>query len=113
MTLKIFVVLLYAFSTISGLFTEGIKNIIKDKKNVSYNILAICVSLIVGCAGTAVYYQLNEIVFSINNIIYMVLMGFSSALASMIGYDKVKQTILQLSNKKEEVIENESKNESN
>ena len=99
MTLSIFLILLYSFSVITGLLTEGIKKIINDKNNISYNMLAICMSLIIGCSGTAIYYQLNDISFTINNIIYMILMGFASGLVSMVGYDKVKQTIMQIANK--------------
>lgn len=97
MTLTNFLILLSTFSIISGLLTEGIKKIIKDKANLSYNLLALFVSLIVGTCGSAIYYQLNDISFTINNIIYMLLMGFSSGLVSMVGFDKVKQTIEQIS----------------
>lgn len=98
MTFDVFIMLLGTFSIITGLLTEGVKKIITDKKNISYNILALCISLIIGCAGTAIYYLLNNICFNINNIIYIVLMGFASGLISMVGYDKVKQTILQIVN---------------
>ena len=81
-----FLILLSSFSVISGLVTEGIKNIVTDKVNLSYNI--------------AVYYQLNTIPFTVNNIIYIILMGLASGLVSMVGFDKVKQAFEQLSNKK-------------
>ena len=68
-----FLFLLAAFSTITGL-----------------------VALIVGGCGCVIYYQLNGIPFTANNIIYAVLMGFASALSSTLGYDKVKQSILQI-----------------
>lgn len=96
MDMTTFLCLLFAFSTISGLITEAIKKIVNDKKNLSYNLIALCISLIVGCVGTVVYYQLNNIVFNINNIIYMALLGLASGLCSMLGYDKIKQTIIQM-----------------
>ena len=96
-----FLILLSSFSVINGLITEGIKNIIIDTVNLSYNIVALVTALIVGGGGTAVYYQLNAIPFSVNNIIYMVLMGLASALTSMVGFDKVKQALEQLACKKE------------
>lgn len=99
MTTTMFLILLSAFSVISGLVTEAVKKFINDKSNLSYNIIALITALIVGSCGTAIYYQLNGMLFDINNIIYMVLMGFASGLVSMIGYDKVKQAILQISNK--------------
>ena len=102
MDISTFLMLLFAFYIISSLFTESIKKIVSDKKNLSYNLIALCVALIVGSAGTGIYYQLNNIPFSVNNIIYMILLGLASGLCSMLGYDKVKQSILQVTNKHEE-----------
>lgn len=101
MNTTMFLILLSAFSVLSSLVTESIKNIASDKVNLSYNIVALVTALIIGGGGTAVYYQLNAVPFSVNNIIYMVLMGFASGLTSMIGFDKVKQAILQITAKKE------------
>lgn len=96
MTTTMFILLLSGFSLITGLVTEGIKNIATDKANLSYNIVALVTALIVGSAGTAFYYQLNAIPFSINNIIYMALMGLASGLTSMVGFDKISQAIAQI-----------------
>lgn len=101
MTTTMFLMLLSAFSVLSSLVTEGIKKVFSDKTNLSYNIVALVVALVIGGGGTAIYYQLNEILFSVNNIIYAVLMGLASGLVSMIGFDKVKQAIAQLTNKEE------------
>lgn len=101
MNISMFMMLLFAFSVISGLFTEAIKKVVNDKANLSYNLIALCVAMIVGVVGTSIYYQLNNIDFTINNIIYIALLGLSSALCSMLGYDKVKQTIFQITNKQE------------
>lgn len=94
-----FLMLLFAFSIISSLFTEGVKKLMNDKVNLSYNLIALCIALIVGSIGTAIYYQLNNIGLNTNNIIYMILLGLSSGLSSMVGYDKVRQTIIQIVNK--------------
>lgn len=99
MTTTMFLMLLSAFSVLSSLVTEGIKKVSSDKANLSYNIVALVVALVIGGGGTAIYYQLHEIVFSVNNIIYATLMGLASGLVSMIGFDKVKQAIAQLTNK--------------
>ena len=99
MTGSTFLTLLSAFSVISGLVTEGIKKIVNDKANISYNITALIVALIIGGIGCGLYYQLNEIAFTVNNIIYMILMGFASGLVSMLGFDKVKQAIIQITGK--------------
>ena len=94
-----FLMLLSAFSVISGLVTEAIKKLVNDKANLSYNLVALIVALVVGCCGCAIYYQLNGILFDVNNIIYMVLMGLASGLVSMVGFDKIKQAVLQITNK--------------
>lgn len=99
MTTTTFLILLSAFSVISGLTTEAIKKLVNDKANLSYNIVALIVALIVGSVGCAIYYQLNNIMFTLNNVIYMILMGFASGLVSMLGFDKVQQAIQQLANK--------------
>lgn len=101
MNVTTFLILLFTFSTVSGLVTEAIKKIKNDKINLSYNLIALCTSLIVGIAGTGIYYQLNNIPFNTNNVIYMILLGLSSGLCAMLGYDKVYQTIIQITNKQE------------
>ena len=101
MTTTTFLMLLSSFSVLSGLVTEGIKKLISDKANMSYNIIALVVALVIGGVGSAVYYQLNAIPFNIDNIIYLVLMGLASGLCSMVGFDKIKQAIEQIVGKKD------------
>ena len=101
MTTTTFLMLLSAFSVLSGLVTEGIKKLISDKANMSYNIIALVVALVIGGVGSAVYYQLNAIPFNLDNIIYLVLMGLASGLCSMVGFDKIKQAIEQITSKKD------------
>lgn len=101
MTITTFLMLLSSFSVLSGLVTEGIKKLISDKANMSYNIIALVVALVIGGTGSAVYYQLNAIPFNLNNIIYLVLMGLASGLCSMVGFDKIKQAIEQITSKKD------------
>ena len=100
MTTTTFLMLLSSFSVLSGLVTEGIKKLISDKANMSYNIIALVVSLVIGGVGCAIYYQLNAIPFNLDNIIYLVLMGLASGLCSMVSYDKLKQCIEQISGNK-------------
>ena len=99
MTTTTFLMLLSAFSVISGLVTEAIKKLVSDKANLSYNLIALIVALIIGGVGCGLYYQLNGIVFTVNNIIYMILMGFASGLSATLGYDKIKQMIIQITSK--------------
>ena len=96
MNVTTFLILLSAFSVLSGLVTEAVKKVVNDKANLSYNIVALVVALIIGGVGCAIYYQLNAIVFTTNNVIYMILMGLASGLTATVGYDKVKQAIEQV-----------------
>lgn len=99
MTLTTFIILLYAFSAISALVTEGIKTLLPDNPHMPCNLMALIVALLVGGIGCAIYYRLNGIPFHTDNVIYMLLMGFASGVTSMVGYDKVKQCIEQLTGK--------------
>lgn len=99
MNTTMFLILLSSFSVITGLVTETIKKVATDKANLSYNIVAIVTALIVGGCGTAIYYQLNGISFTADNIIYIILMGLASGITSMNGFDKVSQVLSQISNK--------------
>lgn len=91
-----FLMFLSVYTIISSLVTEAIKKLITEKEKFPNNILAVIVSITVGLVGTLIYYQLNSIVFSTNNIIYAILLGLSSGVCSMISYDKFKQSILQI-----------------
>lgn len=96
MDTTMFLMLLFAFSVITSLVMEVIKKFINEKENVSYNLITLCIAVVIGGFGTVIYYQLMAIPFTVNNIIYIILMGFASGLCSMLGYDKVKQAILQI-----------------
>lgn len=96
MTPQLFLILLAGFSALSSLVMEGIKKSFLSSKNVSYNVIALIIALIIGTSGTFIYYQLNNILIDTNNILYAILMGLASGLVSMVGYDKVKQTLDEL-----------------
>lgn len=100
MTVPMFLALLFGFSVLTGLIVEAIKKFVNDKENVSYNIIALIVALLVGIVGCAIYYQFMEIPYTANNIICMGLMGIASSLVAMVGYDKVSQAITQLTSGK-------------
>ena len=96
MTPQLFLILLAGFSALSSLVMEGIKKSFLSSKNVSYNVIELIIALIIGTSGTFIYYQLNNILIDTNNILYAILMGLASGLVSMVGYDKVKQTLDEL-----------------
>ena len=89
MTVEMFLVLLLGFSTLSSIITEAIKKIFY----VDGNITAFIISIVVGIVGTLISYQLCTISFTLNNIIYAILMGLAASLTSQVGYDKIKETI--------------------
>lgn len=89
MTVEMFLALLLGFSTLSSLITEAIKKLFSTNGNIT----AFIVSILIGLIGTLIYYQLGNIDFTLNNVIYAILMGLASSLTSQVGYDKIKEAI--------------------
>ena len=99
MTVTLFISLFTFGSVLCGLITEAIKTAYKNaEKEYSANIIALADSLIVGGVGTATAYMLLGIPWTVNNIICLVLMCVVIWLGAMVGFDKVLQTISQISN---------------
>lgn len=92
MTVEIFLALLLGFSTLASLVTEAIKKLFSADGNIT----AFVVAIVIGLVGTLLYYQLGSIDFTVNNVIYAVLIGLASSLVSQLGYDKVKEAIQKL-----------------
>ena len=95
MTISMFVILLFAFSTLTCLIVEGIKQNFLGSDNKKYNLIALIVAMIVGLIGLIIYYYLNHLAINFETFVFAVLMGLASALVSMVGYDKVSQAIEQ------------------
>lgn len=89
MTVEMFLALLLGFSILASLATEAIKKLFSADGNIT----AFIVSIVIGLVGTLIYYQLGSIDFTLNNIIYAILMGLASSLVSQLGYDKIKEAI--------------------
>ena len=90
MTSVTFWILLAIFSALTSLVTEGIKNkFLPDMKPKFYSVVALVVALVIGIVGSFLYYMYNYIPIDALNIVTAIVMGFASALASMVGYDKV------------------------
>lgn len=89
MTVEMFLTLLLGFSVLASLVTETIKKLFSADGNIT----AFIVSIVIGLAGTLIYYQLGSIEFTFNNVIYAILMGLASSLVSQLGYDKIKEAI--------------------
>lgn len=99
MTVTLFITILTIGSMASGLLTEAIKKTYENAhKEYSANVIALVDAIVVGIGGTACMYMLMGIEWNANNILCMVLMGITVWVASTIGYDKVLQTLNQISN---------------
>lgn len=93
MTVQLFMFLFTIGSLVSSMLTEAVK---KAFANVSTNIIALVDACVVGILGTVAAYILMGIAFTVANIICIVLMAICIWIGSMIGYDKVIQTISQI-----------------
>lgn len=97
MTVESFLILLAILSTVTSLATEGVKKFLDEMKfKYASNVLVLAVAVFVGSVGTAVFYLFNDYAWTSLNIIVMFLMMVANWLGAMFGYDKVKQTILQM-----------------
>ena len=93
MTIQLFLFLFTIGSLAASLLTEALK---KAYSNISSNVLALENALVVGVLGTIAAYVLMGIPFTLSNIICIALMTVCIWIGSMVGYDKVTQTILQI-----------------
>lgn len=93
MTISLFLFLFAICSTVASLFTEALK---KSTQKISSNILALVSAVVIGAGGTIITYIFCDIPFDSQNIVCIILMAFSIWIGSMIGYDKVMQTIEQI-----------------
>ena len=102
-SLEIFLFGLLITSAVTGLTTEAIKKLLTEH-NVKYrsNTLAGIISLITSSAISSGYILINNLDFTIQIAIYIIAQVFMSWLCSMVGYDKVIQTISQFKTNKKE-----------
>lgn len=97
--LETFMMGLLITSTLTGLVTEAIKKIFVEH-NIDHqaNTLAGVVSLVLSAAIGIAYVFMSNATFNAQVVIYLIALVFASWLCSMIGYDKVIQTINQFKN---------------
>lgn len=100
MSATLFLLLLSGYSVLTGLVVEAAKKLIGKETIKSLNLLTFIIALVIGLAGTFVYYVLNSIAIDVNNVIYAVLLSLGSGLCAMVGYDKVREAIQQFIDKK-------------
>lgn len=97
MTFEMFLKLFFAISTATGLVTEGLKKWLQSK-NESYhaNTLAGYTSVALSILTWIFYIIFTGATISVQLVAYLVGLIILSWLASMVGYDKVIQTITQI-----------------
>lgn len=78
----------------TALVTEALKKMLGNRKY-SVNILAAAVSIAVAGLICAAYIILTETVLTAKVWVYVTALIILSWLCAMVGYDKVKQTLLQ------------------
>lgn len=95
-TLEIFLTGLIAISIFTSLTTEAVKKFLTEH-NIKYysNTIAGLVAVVLSIAVGIGYVVFTGMLFTSQNIIYLIALVFLSWLCAMIGYDKVIQTIKQ------------------
>lgn len=96
-TLGTFLTGLLIVSVFVGLMTEAVKKIFDDigvkyKANLVAGASAVVLSIAVGTA----YMIFTETAINAQMAVYLIALVFLSWLSAMVGYDKVRQTILQI-----------------
>lgn len=93
---QIFLTGMLISSALTGLVTEAVKKILDEfGKKYATNTLAGCMSVLVATGIGAGYITINNVGFTPEVITYWVGLVFMTWLCSMVGYDKVIQTIAQ------------------
>lgn len=93
MTVAAFTTILMIISSLTSLFTEGIKNITEVK---APNVVAIIVSLVLSVLVGITYPIIYNVNMDTQYIVLMVWECILASLCSMVGYDKVIGIIKQL-----------------
>ena len=93
MTIEMFIYMFTFGSAFASLITEATK---KAFPAISNNILALIDAVVVGFGGSLCAYVFLNIPIDFKNVLSAVLMSLCIWIGSMLGYDKVIQTIKQL-----------------
>lgn len=96
MTVEKFMLVLLIMSTFTTLITEGWKKTLGDNAKYASNVLAAIVSVAVAICGSCGYLIYTSTHLTPQNLMIIILLTICTWLCSMLGYDKVKQAILQI-----------------
>ena len=94
MTPTLFILLFAILTIVSGLITQALKKAYSN--SIATNVLALIDALFTGIGGTVTAYILMGIPFTPINCLCIGLLTIAVWLGSMIGFDKVKQSINQI-----------------
>lgn len=103
MSVTTIMTLLAAMAAVTALVTQAVKAFL-DSLKVRYvsNIVVLVIALAVGCGGTALFYENNQIPFNALTSVWLALMGIANWMTAMVGYDKVKQMLMQITDMNKE-----------
>lgn len=91
-----FMILLFITSVMTGLLTESMKKTLSGTTfKYSSNILAVIMSSVSSCLVSIYYIIQNSITVDVKVVCEIIMLFIMSWVCSMIGYDKVKQSISQ------------------
>lgn len=97
LSFDVMVALVTAMAIATSLLTQLLKSILNAwKKQYASNVIVAVVSVLVGCCGTALYYVNYQIPFNALTSVYLAIMCLLNCAGAMVGYDKVKQAIIQI-----------------
>lgn len=103
MNIGIILTVLAFTSALTTLTVEGIKKMLDAKqKQYQENLLAAIVSIVLSIIAAVLYILYYNIPFSVQVVVLVICLAFFTWLASMVGYDKIKQLFEQLGKKKED-----------
>ena len=98
--INFYIIMFTICSIASSLLTEAIKVTARNAgKEWSSNLIALIDAIIVGGGIPTVFYIYNDVPFTAKNILTIVCLAVLTWIGSTIGFDKVKQMLLQLKNK--------------
>lgn len=103
MTSEVFLLMLLIVSTLTSLFTEGIKKWLAERKKTYHaNAIAGYVSIVLSIVVGVAYIILTEATITAQLFVYLIALVLLSWLSAMVGYDKVVQAISQFKGTKGE-----------
>ena len=87
-------------AVLTGLVTEAVKKMCGENAKIPANLLAALVSVLVAGLVCAGYIILFDVAMNAKVVVYIVSIILSSWISAMVGYDKLMQSIRQLTTNK-------------